>query len=171
MTTTQLHLFNGLYLAVLVIVAILTRATARRIGGALMGGAASGVVVLGIIDLGERAGLWRMAIAWEPYFLILLLVDFSLCAFLFLITWRVVRRFGGRGLAVVLAVLAIVGPPRDYAYMRLFPGWGSYAPGMAPVLAISATYVILVLVGHGTMRLVAGPAGEDRLARRPREAA
>jgi hypothetical protein len=39
------------------------------------------------------------------------------------------------------------------------------------VLAISAAYVLLGILGHGVMRLVAGPAREDRLARRPWEAA
>ena len=72
---------------------------------------------------------------------------------------------------VVLVVVAIIGPPRDMWYMRQFPEWGHYGPGIAPVLAISAAYVILVLVGHGAMQLVAGPAREDRLARRPWEAA
>ena len=43
MTTTQLHLFNGIYLVVLIVVAILTRATPRRIAGALAGGVAAGV--------------------------------------------------------------------------------------------------------------------------------
>jgi hypothetical protein len=55
--------------------------------------------------------------------------------------------------------------------MRHFPEWGSYAPGIAPVLAISATYVLLVLVGHGVMRLIAGPVRGDALARRPWEPA
>ena len=55
--------------------------------------------------------------------------------------------------------------------MRRFPEWGSYGPGIAPVLAISESYVVLVLVGHGVMRLVAGPAREDRLARHPWESA
>ena len=68
-----------------------------------------------------------------------------------------------------LAVLAVIGPPRDYWFMRRFPEWGRYAPGIAPVLAISASYVVLVLAGHAVRRLVAGPAGEDRLARRPWE--
>jgi hypothetical protein len=72
---------------------------------------------------------------------------------------------------VVLKVAAIIGPPRDYWYLRRFPEWGSDGPGIAPVLAISASYVVLVLVGHGVMRLVAGPAREDRLARRPWESA
>jgi uncharacterized membrane protein len=170
MTTQQLHIFNLLYLCVLTLVALLTRATLRRVAGALAGGAAVGIVALGIIGLGERVGWWHMALTWEPYFMTLMLIDFTLCAFIFLITWRISRRFGWRGLAVVLVVLAIIGPPRDYLYMRLFPKWGSYGPGIAPVLAISATYVILVLVGHGVMRLVAGPASADRLARRPWEA-
>ena len=167
MTTQQLHLFNALYLVILVVVALLTRATARRILGALAGGAASGIVGLGIIVLGEREGWWRMAITWEPYFLMLVLIDFTLCAFVFLITWRIARRFGWRGLAMLLVVLAFFGPVRDHWYMRRFPEWGSYGPGSAPVLAISASYVILVLVGHGVMRLIAGPARADRLAQRP----
>ena len=78
MTTQQLHLFNGIYLVVLVVVAILTRATARRIAGALAGGAAAGVVALGIVALGEEVGWWHMAITWEPYFLTLMLIDFAL---------------------------------------------------------------------------------------------
>ena len=171
MTTAQLHLFNCIYLVVLVVIAVLARATGRRIAGALAGGVAVGVVALGIIALGERVGWWHMAITWQPYFLTLMLIDFTLCGFIFLITWRIARRFGWRGLAVVLFVLAVIGPPRDYAYMRRFPEWGSYGPGVAPVLAISASYVIMLLVGHGVMRLVAGPSREDRLARRPWEAA
>jgi hypothetical protein len=171
MTMQQLLVFNVLYLVVLVVVAVLSRATPRRIAGALAGAAAFGVVALGIIALGERVGWWHMAITWEPIFLTLLLIDFTLCAFIFLITWRIARRYGWRGLAVVLVVLAVIGPPRDYWYMRRFPEWGGYGPGVAPVLAISATYVIMVVVGHGVMRLVAGPARADRLARRPWEAA
>jgi hypothetical protein len=157
-------------LVILVVVALLTRATARRIGGALAGGAAVGVVGLCILFLGERVEWWHMAITWEPYFLMLALIDFTLCAFVFLITWRIARRFGWRGLAALLVVLAFLGPVRDHWYMRRFPEWGSYGAGFAPVLAISASYVILVLVGHGAMRLIAGPARADRLARRPWEA-
>ena len=170
MTTQQLHLFNGIYLVVLVVVAVLTRATARRIAGALAGGGAAGVVALGIIALGEEVGWWHMAITWKPYFLTVLWIDFALGAFIFLITWRITRRFGWRGLAVFVAAAAVIGPPRDYQYMARFPEWGAYAPGFAPVLAVSATYVVLGILGHGVMRLVAGPAREDRLARRPWQA-
>jgi hypothetical protein len=169
MTTQQLYLFGGIYLFISALVAVLTRATPRRIAGALAGGAADGVVALAIIALCGRLGWWHMVIHWEPYFLALILIDFTVCAFIFLLTWRIARRFGGRGLAVVLVILALIGPPRDIWYMKRFPEWGSYGPGIAPILAISASYVVLVLVGHAVMRLVAGPAGADRLARRPWE--
>ena len=148
-------------------VAFFTRATARRIVGALAGGAAFGVAALGIIVLGEKAGLWHMVITWEPYFVALLLAGFALCAFIYLITWRIARRFGWRGPAVAVIVAAVIGPLRDYWYMARFPEWGAYAPGMAPVLAVAATYALMVVLGHGVMRLVAGSARADRLARRP----
>lgn len=79
------------------------------------------------------------------------------------------RRFGWRGLAVFLSAVAILGPPRDYLVAAKFPEWIVFAPGLAPVLAVSATYVTMVALGHGVMRLVAGPAGGDRLVRRPWE--
>lgn len=171
MTTQQLHLLNGLALVIFVVVAVLTRPTARRIAGALAGAAVAGVAALGIIALGERVGWWHFVIAWESYFLALLWLNFTLCAYIYLITWRIDRRFGRRGLAVVVAAAAVIGPPRDYWYMNRFPEWGAYAPGFAPVLAISATYVVFVVLGHVVMRLVAGPSGADRLAGRPWDSA
>jgi hypothetical protein len=171
MTTEQLHLFNGLYFIVLVAVALLTRATARRITGALAGGLAVGVAGLGIVALGERARWWHLVISWQPYFIALLVVGFALSAFVFLITWRIARRFGARGLAVAAILAAVIGPPRDYWYMARLPEWGTYTWGVETVLAISTAYVLLGILGHGVMRLVAGPARDDRLARRPWEAA
>jgi hypothetical protein len=171
MTTQQLYFFSCMYLVALVVVALLTRATARRIAGAMAGGVTAGVVVLGIIAIGEEAGWWHIAIKWEPYFVTLLLIVFSLCAFIYLITWRVARRFGWRGLAVVVVIAAVIGPPRNYWYMSKFPEWGSYGPGVAPVVAISVTFILMILLGHGVMRLVAGPAQGSPLARRPWETA
>ena len=171
MTTTQLHVFNLMYLLITAAVAYFTRATPRRIAGALAGAFVAGVVGLGIIAVCERAGWWHMVISWTPYFLALLLIDMTVCGFLFLLTWRIARRWGWRGLAVTLIVAAIVGPPRDYMYMRYFPEWGHYGPGIAPYIAISGAYVILIAVGHGVMRLVAGPSSANSLARQTRQAA
>ncbi len=90
---------------------------------------------------------------------------------IFLVTWRIARRFGWRGLAVTLAVAAVGGPPREFAVEAKFPQWITYAPGIATVLALSAAYVGLFAAGHGVMRLVAGPAKGSDLARWPWEAA
>jgi len=166
MTEQQLHFFSALALAMSIAAALLTRATLRRIAGATAGAGAAGVVLLGVVTLGERARVWHMAIDWRPYMLALLLINVALCAYVFLITWRIARRFGWRGLVIVGFGAVIIGPPRDYWYMSRFPEWGYYVPGFAPVIAISVAYVTLIMVGHGVMRLVAGPARNDPLARR-----
>jgi hypothetical protein len=166
-TTQQLHVFNAIAFIILTVVAILTRATLRRIVGALAGAAGTAVVAMALVAVWTNAGWWRFAIPREPYFLVLLWIDFTLCAYVFLLTWRIARRFGGRGLAVAALIAAVIGPFRDSWYMAKFPEWGSYGPGIAPMLAISLTYLVLGIVGHGLMRVVAGPAEADRLARRP----
>ena len=172
MTTQQIVLWSCVYLAELVAVVYFTRATARRVAGALVGGAVAGLLALGAITLCEARGWWQIPFASTPYFLLLFYLALSIWpAPVYLVTWRVVRRFGWRGLAVFVAVVAVIGPPRDYLIAAKFPEWMAFAPGVAPILADAATYVGIVVVGHGVMRLIAGPAGGDRLARRPMEAA
>jgi hypothetical protein len=166
MTEEQLYFFGAIALAMSIATAVLTRATLRRIAGAMAGAAAAGVVLLGLVVLGESVPVWHMTIDWRPYMLALFLISIVLCAYPYLITWRIARRFGWRGLVVVGFGAAIIGPPRDYWYMSRFREWGSYEPGFAPVIAISVAYVILIMVGHGVMWLVAGPARNDPLARK-----
>ena len=115
MTTNQIILMTGIYLAAFVAAAYFTRAKVRRIGGALAGGSVFGVVALLAIALGEARGWWRIPKAGSPHFQLLLWLGFAVsCAPVYLITWRVARRFGGRGLAVCVLVASIIGPPRDY---------------------------------------------------------
>jgi len=45
------------------------------------------------------------------------------------------------------------------------PAPGLSNRGVAPILADAVTYVALVVLGHAAMRLVAGPACKDELAR------
>ncbi|PYS48556.1 MAG: hypothetical protein DMF68_12790 [Acidobacteria bacterium] len=155
-----------LYFAALVAVTYFSRATARRVMGALVGGAAVGLMGLGIIALCEALGWWHIPFASTPYFLPLFYIGLAIsCAPIYLVTWRVARRFGWRGLAVCVCIVAVIGPPRDYFYAATFPKWMVFAPGVAPILADSAAYILIVVVGHAVMRLVAGTAREDRLAR------
>jgi len=164
MTTRQLIFVTCAYMVALVFVIYLTKATLRRVVGALAGGAAIGFLGMGAIVLGNTLGVWRVPIFWTPYFLSLFYLGLSISVTpIYLVTWRVARRFGWRGLAVCLVIVAIIGPPRDYLYAAKYPEWMVFAPGIAPILADAATYVGIVALGHAVMRLVAGPARGDRL--------
>ena len=156
----------GLYAVALVVVIYVTRATARRVIGALAGGAAAALMALGAITLCDTLGWWKIPFAATPYFALLFYVGMAItCSPIYLVTWRVARRFGWRGLAVCVAIVAVVGPPRDYLYAAMFPQWMVFSPGVAPILADSATYIGIVVLGHAVMRLVVGSARQDRLAR------
>jgi hypothetical protein len=167
MTALQLIIVTSLYLVELVAVVYFTRPTWRRFVGALVGGAAVGCFGIGAILLGNALALWRVPIFWTPYFVALFYLGFTVSATpIYLVTWRVARRFGQRGLVVFIGIVTIIGPPRDYLFAATFPQWMVFAPGIAPILADAATYVGIVAIGHAAMRLIAGPAREDRLARR-----
>jgi hypothetical protein len=167
MTTQQLILMIAVYSVVLVTVAYFTRATAPRIAGALAGGATVGFLGLMVIALVERVGWWRVSISWTPHVVSLLHLAIAIsCAPIYLVTWRVARRYGWRGLAVLLGAAAVVGPLRDYQLAAAFPEWIAFAPGIAPILAVAATYMGGGAVGHAVMYRIAGPARGDLLAER-----
>lgn len=63
------------------------------------------------------------------------------------------------------SIVTVIGAPRDYLIAAMFPKWMVFAPGVAPILADAATYAGIVVLGHAVMRLIAGPARADRLAR------
>ena len=137
MTIRQIYLSTAYYVILFAVVAVLTRATPKRIAGALAGGGAVGPAMLGIIVLCERAGWWHFVFYWDASYLIQMAISVVLGTFVFLLTWRLARRFGGRGLAIALILAAVLGPFRDSWYMAKFPEWGYYAPGILPILAIS----------------------------------
>src|SRR2546429_6154125 len=111
MTTQQLIIVTCAYLVALVVVVYFTRATSRRIAGALAGGAAVGCFGMGAIVAGNALGLWRVPIFWTPYFVALFYLGLAIsCSPIYLVTWRVARRFGWRGLAARLGHVAIIGP-------------------------------------------------------------
>ena len=167
MTRQEMLLISGLYLIALVVVIYFTRATVRRVAGALAGGAAASFLGLQAIALCEALGWWHIPFPAIPYFGIIFYLGLGISlAPIYLVTWRLVRRFGWRGLAVFVAIVGVIGPPRDYWYAATFPRWMVFAPGIAPIIADSATYVGVVLLGHAVMRLVAGPARADRLVRK-----
>ncbi len=167
MTTRQLLGMSCAYAAAFVAVVYFTRATARRALGALVGGAVAGAFFSAAAFVSVRIGWWKLPLPSTAGFLALFYVGTAVSLSpIYPITWRVARRFGGRGVAMCLIAAAVIGPPRDYLIAAVHPEWLLFAPGLAPVLAVSGIYAGMVALGHVMMWLVAGPAREDRLARR-----
>ena len=164
MTVQQALLMSFLYLVAFVAAIYFTGANKRRVGGSLVGGAVASLAGIGLIYLCESFDLFSVPAASDPVLLPLLFVGLAISlAPVYLITWRIERRFGWQGLAVAIGIVAVIGPPRDYMYAATFPEWMVFAPGVAPIVADSAAYVVILLVGHAVMRLVSGPAREDRI--------
>jgi hypothetical protein len=174
MSPSVILLSVSVYLVALVVIVVLTRATARRLVGALVGGVATGVVTAIVDMLGEALGWWHFAIDFGAYFLTWTVMAVAwgvTVAPCFLVSWRLARRFGWRGPAALALLSTVIGPPRDLALMAQHPEWGYYGPGWAPVLGIAAIYAVLIPLGHWVTGLVAGPSRGSPLARRPWEVA
>jgi hypothetical protein len=168
MTIRELLLVLAFYSTLFVVVVYLTRAGARRILGAVAGGAVFGLVAVLAVVLGNTRGWWRVPVPDSAVFLFLFWLGLVVsCTPDYLILWRIVRRFGRRGLLLAFVVTVIIGPPRDYWIAAMFPKWMTFGPGIVPVLADAAVYALLVIVGYAVMYSVAGPERADALARVP----
>ena len=167
MTTQEIILWTCAYLVALVAVIYFTRATVRRVEGALVGRAAAGLLGMGAIALAEALGWWHISFAATRSFLPLFYVGLAISLTpIYLVTWRLARRFGWRGLAVFIGIVTVMGPPRDYLYATTFPRWMVFAPGVLPILADAVTYMGMMTLGHAVMRLIAGRANEDQLVQK-----
>jgi hypothetical protein len=167
MTKPQILWITGFYFVELVVVAYFTRATTRRVLGALFGGAVVAPIMIMVIILVEKIGWWHVPFSFEPGYVSLFYIGTVIsCSPMYLITWRVGRRFGWKGPAVCVIIAAIIGPPRDYLIAAIYPEWMVFAPGIAPIIADAVAYAGLVALGHTAMRVVAGSVSNDRLAKR-----
>ena len=167
MTTRLLLTATAGYAIGLVALTYLTRATRRRVLGALAGGLSVAVVGVGVELLFQTLGFWRYPSIEQrygpPLMYPLVLV---MWAGLSLIGWRIQRRFGWCGEAVFLAVLALLGTLRDFAVAALMPGVITFSPGIAIVLIDPMLWSGLTALAQSVMWLVAGPAAADQLAHR-----
>ena len=159
---------SGVYLAVLLAAAWFTRAIKRRIIGALLGGLAVGVVGPGVEFLAHKLGWWHYPFVQTPYgpplmYPLIVLVFAALA----LIGWRVTRRFGWRGQATFLIALAVLGTVLDYRVAAMLPDFIVFAPGIRIVFIDAACWAALMALAQAVMRLIAGPANADPLARQP----
>ena len=81
-----------------------------------------------------------------------------------LISWRVTRRFGGRGQLTFIGIMSIEGPLRDHIGAAA-NGLIVFAPGVIPLIGHAVIWAVSVVAMQAVMRLVAGAARSDRLTR------
>src|SRR5215471_9472800 len=162
----------GVHLVYLCAAVYFTRATARRVLGALVGGVAVAAVGYGVELACQALGLWYYPSDDTGRGPLLMYPSLAfLWATLALIGWRVVRRFGWRGEVVFLAAVALLGTLRDYFVAGQALGGIVLAPGATTVLVEIVCWAGQTALTQALMWLVAGPAAADRLARRRWESA
>jgi len=154
-----------LYGPLLAATAFFTRATWRRFLGALAGGVTVAVVGVGVEILAHTFGIWRYPSTDQPYGPLLMyplgVMVFTLLA---LLGWRTMRRFGWRGEIVFLTSLVVIATLRDFLTAGKV-GFIVFAPGPLTVLVDAACWIAMTALAQVMMRVVAGPADSDRLAR------
>ena len=165
--TRILILAWGVYGSSLIATAYFTRATRRRILGALAGGGAVALVGTGVEALGHARGWWRYTFDDTPIGPLAMypsiVVAFAVLAW---IGWRVARRFGTRGLRVFLGILAVVGTLRDYLIAGRLMGLVEFAPGVVPAIIDGLLWAGLTGLAIAVLRAVSGPARDDERADR-----
>jgi hypothetical protein len=157
--------------ALALLVIYFTKASLRRVSAALLGGIAGGLLNLVADLVAFRLQLWHYASMHPayapPWFYVTAALGYG--AVLSLIGWRIARRFGRRGVLIFLACIAAYGLLRDFLGTAAANASGIHllvlTPGPLTVLADALCWVGCVGIAMLVMRLVAGPAREDRLAR------
>jgi hypothetical protein len=148
--------------------AYLTRAKPRRLAGALVGGLGFGAANLAWDVVAYHTSWWHYPFTTAPYAAPPLYLADGLFygSAVGLIGWRVTRRFGPRGLLVFLALFTLYGMARDFGgAAATHHAYIIFGAGALPVVADGASWLVDQALAQGLMRLVAGPAPSDWLAR------
>src|SRR5262245_22302824 len=151
-----------------VLSAYFTRATARRVVGALVGGLGFGAANLLWDVAAYHTGWWHYPFTTAPYAALPLYLADGLFygSAVGLIGWRVTRRFGLRGLLVFLALFTLYGSIRDFGgAAATHHAYLIFGAGVVPVLADAGSWLIDQALAQARTRVVAGPAASDPLAR------
>jgi len=146
--------------------AFATRATRRRVLGAAVAAIPVIPLVMVVDAIAARLGWWRYPsvgtanapLAWY----IAAAVWYG--AALGLVGWRVMRRFGARGLVAFVPAFALFGLTRDYLY-SVTTGLIVFGEGAVPLLADWSAYALAAALVQLLMYWTAGPPRSDPLAR------
>ena len=101
--------------ALFVAVAVLTRASRRQVGWALVGAVAAGAANVGLDVVAHSAGWWRCPEATTPFGPLVYYAEAGLgFGALALLFWDFEQRFGWKTPVALAAVISIYGPVRDH---------------------------------------------------------
>jgi serine/threonine protein kinase len=167
----QLVLWICLTSASLTGVAYGLRARLPRVAGALAGGLVMAIIRLLGLRHAYAMGWWstRFISDADPVSVFsapMLLIVFTVAVAVFLlVAWRLVRRFGWKGQVLLLASLAVWTPLKERLVYDQFMQVIHAPFELLPVMTDMAFWAAGLFMGYATMRLVAGPARRDLLAR------
>ena len=148
------------------VVAFFTRATPRRIVGALISAIPLIPLIMFYDLIAARLRWWHypsVTTATAP-FTWYIAAALWYGAALGLIGWRVIRRFDKRGLIAFLVVFALFGVTRDFLY-SITSGVIVFGPGLIPLIADLLAYASGAVIVQLLMYWIVGQPRADPLAR------
>ena len=160
--------------SIFALAAFFTRATPRRMAGALAGGLGFGLLNLAWDVVAYHMRWWWFPAAtprsFGPWYLYAA-GGLEFGAGFGLIGWRATRRWGARGLLGFLIGFTLFGIPRDYVASSTFGrDVITFADGIWPWVADGIVWFSCAAMAQVVMRLVSGPAISDRLRGEPVQA-
>ncbi len=156
--------------ALFVISAYFTRATPRRIFGALVGAITYSTVNY-VWDRAAAAFGWWTYPAWlgngQLPLTIYLLAGLVGGGAFGLVGWRIIRRWGWKGFGAFLLFWTVYAILHDYGGSKLFASSGLmiFGPGSIPIIADVLLYWVLNAAPQASIWFVAGPPKAGPLAR------
>jgi hypothetical protein len=161
---------NSATLTVFGVVALLTRARARRLAGAMCSVLVFTAISAPIDTVGARAGWWLYPSCHDPPHPPLPVYVGQALVFvgtIALIGWRTQRRFGACGLVALTVLVCGAGLARDLLVAALLPDVIRFGAMPASALADVVAWALVVFVALAVTRAIAGPAHADALRARP----
>ena len=147
----------------------LTRASLRRAAGALAGGMTFGTIWIVESRIDHLMGWWRNRLATTNQFsvpkLLFLTAVFTGAVYL-LVSWRLARRFGRTAVAVFIVVVAVIVAGGNRLLFQIVMPIMTVSSGLLPPLSETTFVSVGLMLGYAVMRLIAGPARNDRFARK-----
>jgi hypothetical protein len=164
MTTGKLLGLAAVFLVLFLVAAHRSRATRKRILGALLGGFVASAAGVGLDVLGTRLGWWYYTGASDahgpwPVYVGVVFLEGAVA----LLGWRLTRRFGPAALALLVPAVALCTTASDFIAAGQPNPVQVIAAGRAPKAGDFLLWSAITALGLLVMRVFAGRSTEDEL--------